>query len=87
MDDAAFWDQPTLRDEIARRLAAHNATATGASLRVPRALVMVEPLDLDRGEVTDKGSVNQRAVRSHRGELVAALFSDDPKVIRDGTTG
>lgn len=81
MDDATLWEQDTLRAAIARRLAAYNSSATGSSLRVPRALVMIEPLDLDRGEVTDKGSVNQRAVRAHRAELVAALYSDDPRVI------
>ncbi|GKY86863.1 feruloyl-CoA synthase [Sinisalibacter aestuarii] len=82
LDDATLWGQDSLRDEISGRLAAYNAGATGASLRVPRAMVMIEPLDLDRGEVTDKGSVNQRAVRSHRADLVAALYSDDPRVIR-----
>jgi feruloyl-CoA synthase len=81
MDDATLWEQDTLRAVIARRLAAYNSSATGASLRVPRALVMIDPLDLDRGEVTDKGSVNQRAVRSHRAELVAGLYGDDPRVI------
>ena len=81
MDDATLYTQPALRQALATRLAAYNTTATGSSLRVPRALIMAEPLSLDRGEVTDKGSVNQRAVRAHRADLVAALFADDPQVI------
>lgn len=81
MDDTELWADPALRAEIAERLAAYNAKATGSSLRVPRALVLTEPLSIDKGEVTDKGSVNQRAVRSHRGDLVEAIYSDDPRVI------
>jgi feruloyl-CoA synthase len=32
--------------------------------------------------VTDKGSVNQRAVRRNRDDLVQSLYGDDPRVIR-----
>jgi len=34
---------------------------------------MAEPPSIDRGEVTDKGSINQRAVLKHREALVNAL--------------
>jgi feruloyl-CoA synthase len=37
---------------------------------------MHEPLLIDKGEVTDKGSVNQRAVLMHRSALVEALHAD-----------
>jgi feruloyl-CoA synthase len=36
---------------------------------------------LDAGEVTDKGSINQRAVLRHRSELVAQLYAE--QVSRD----
>lgn len=49
-------------------------------------MMLVAPLSLDKGEVTDKGSVNQRAVRSHRKDLVAALYAGDKRVI-DGKKG
>jgi feruloyl-CoA synthase len=81
MDDATLFTHPVLRAALEDRLTAYNATATGASLRVPRVMVLADPLSLDRGEVTDKGSVNQRAVRNHRTEMVAALYADDPRVI------
>lgn len=81
LTDAELYAHPVLRDAIAARLKAYNATATGSSLRVPRVMMLVEPLNLDRGEVTDKGSVNQRAVRNHRGDLVAAIYAGDPRVI------
>ncbi|MFC4669638.1 feruloyl-CoA synthase [Seohaeicola nanhaiensis] len=72
---------PAVRAELARRLAAHAARATGSSLRVTRALLLTEPLDFDRGEMTDKRSINQRAVLRNRAALVERLYSDDPDVI------
>jgi feruloyl-CoA synthase len=34
---------------------------------------MHQPPSIDKGEVTDKGSINQRAVLQHRDALVKAL--------------
>ncbi|MDQ6881169.1 MAG: AMP-binding protein, partial [Pseudomonadota bacterium] len=49
------------------------ATATGSASRITRLHLMHEPPSIDRGEVTDKGSINQRAVLQHRDALVNAL--------------
>jgi feruloyl-CoA synthase len=43
--------------------------------------VVQQPLSFDRGEVTDKGSVNQRAVLRERADLVASLWSEDPALL------
>ncbi|AOS79081.1 AMP-dependent synthetase and ligase [Hydrogenophaga intermedia] len=51
------------------------AQATGSANRVARLLLLAEPPSIDKGEVTDKGSINQRAVLKHRAELVAALHA------------
>jgi feruloyl-CoA synthase len=51
-------------------------TATGSANRIARLHVMHEPPSIDKGEVTDKGSVNQRAVLMHRSALVDALHAD-----------
>jgi feruloyl-CoA synthase len=32
-----------------------------------------EPPTIDKGEITDKGSINQRSVLAHRASTVAAL--------------
>jgi feruloyl-CoA synthase len=56
-------------DELAR-------SATGSAGRIARMCLMAEPPTLDRGEVTDKGSINQRAVLTHRAETVEALHAD-----------
>ncbi|WP_296445307.1 feruloyl-CoA synthase, partial [Rhodoferax sp. UBA5149] len=55
---------------VVNQLAAHS---TGSANRIARAYLMAEPPSIDRGEVTDKGSINQRAVLKHREALVNAL--------------
>ncbi len=62
--------------EFKRRLEAFAANATGASSRIGRAVLLVEPPSLDLGEMTDKGSINQRAVLAHRAALVADLYAE-----------
>jgi feruloyl-CoA synthase len=57
---------------------------TGSANRVARLHVLAEPPSIDKGEVTDKGSINQRAVLAHRAALVEALYEgqgSDPFVI------
>jgi feruloyl-CoA synthase len=46
-------------------------------------LVLTEPARLDAGEVTDKGYVNQAAVRDRRAELVRLLSGNplSPRVV------
>jgi feruloyl-CoA synthase len=39
---------------------------------------LAEPPSLDVGEVTDKGSINQRAVLAHRAALVEELYAEPP---------
>src|SRR5690625_1760269 len=53
--------------------------STGSSNRITRALILIEPPSLDLDEITDKGSINQRAVLRHRAALVEALYQDDTK--------
>jgi feruloyl-CoA synthase len=54
------------------------AEGTGSANRIARALLLEEPPQIDRGELTDKGSINQRAVLGHRAELVERLYADAP---------
>src|SRR5690606_14983735 len=49
---------------------------TGSASRIARAHVMAEPPSIDRDEVTDKGSINQRAVLRNRAALVESLYRD-----------
>ena len=50
--------------------------ATGSANRIARLCLLSEPPTIDKGEITDKGSINQRAVLSHRADTVAALHDD-----------
>ena len=59
--------------EVINRLA---ASATGSANRVARLCLLADPPSLDKGEVTDKGSINQHAVLTHRAAVVAALHAD-----------
>jgi feruloyl-CoA synthase len=72
---------PAVIGAFADRLSAQAKAATGSASRVVAAMVLTTPLSFDRGEVTDKGSVNQRAVLRERSDLVAALWSGHPDVI------
>ena len=63
-------------DELARQ-------ATGSANRIARALLLAEPPSIDKGEITDKGSINQRAVLKHRDTLVQALHDGSaPGIIK-----
>jgi feruloyl-CoA synthase len=50
--------------------------ATGSANRIARMCLLAEPPTIDRGEVTDKGSINQRSVLAHRAQTVEALHAD-----------
>src|SRR5437868_12704175 len=77
-DLAATAADPLIRDAFAERLTKFLATSTGSSTRIPRAMLLDTPLSIDRGEVTDKGSINQRAVLDARAALIEALYSPTP---------
>jgi feruloyl-CoA synthase len=49
-------------------------TSVGSSNRIARAYVVREPLSFTHNEITDKGSVNQRAVLAHRASLIEAMY-------------
>src|SRR5499427_5975793 len=63
---------------FARLLTSFAAAGTGTSNRIVRAVLLAEPASLDIGEMTDKGSINQRAVLAHRAATVEALYADPP---------
>jgi feruloyl-CoA synthase len=64
---------------LKRGLQAHNASCAGASsLRIGRAMLMVEPASIDGNELTDKGYINQRAGLERRAALVEKLYADTP---------
>jgi feruloyl-CoA synthase len=59
---------------VAGRLESFAASNAGSSKQVVRAMLLEEPPSLDALEVTDKGSLNQRAVLKRRAALVDELY-------------
>jgi len=63
---------------FAAALSAFSAAQAGSSTRVTRALLLAEPPSIDAGEITDKGSLNQKAVLRRRAAFVDALYGAGP---------
>jgi feruloyl-CoA synthase len=80
-EDVAL-DDPRLREHLTDALRRLN-TGAGSASRVERLLLLDEQPDLDAGEITDKGYVNQRRVVDRRADAVARLYArpPDPAVI------
>ncbi|MEO8842770.1 MAG: feruloyl-CoA synthase [Kofleriaceae bacterium] len=66
-------------DQLLALLARH-ATG-GSSTRIVRVLVLTEPANIDAGEITDKGYLNQRALLDRRAAEVDRLFTDHADVL------
>ena len=68
-------------EDLLGRLAAQS---TGSSTRLARALLLEIPPSIDSGEITDKGSINQRAVLRTRADLVEMLYTGPyaPQVLK-----
>jgi feruloyl-CoA synthase len=75
---AAVLADARVRRAFAGFLEALSDPSRGTSARVRRAILLADPPSLDIGEVTDKGSINQRAVLAHRAALVDELYADPP---------
>jgi feruloyl-CoA synthase len=82
LSDADVLAHPRVAAALAEKLAAHQREASGSATRVKRILPMTEMLRFEKGEVTDKGSINQRAVLASRAELVEALYAGASGVIQ-----
>jgi len=69
---------PAVRKWMQGLLKGFSTQSTGSSTRVARAAIAEEPPSLDAGEITDKGSFNQRNVLERRAEIVDQLYSPQP---------
>jgi feruloyl-CoA synthase len=68
-------ENPAVQAHFRKVLDTLAASATGSANRVARLHLLHEPPSIDKGEVTDKGSINQRAVLGFRENLVEALHA------------
>jgi feruloyl-CoA synthase len=72
---AAIVDAPAVRAKFAGLLTQLASANPGSSTRIERAILMPEPPSMDKGEATDKGTINQRAVLKNRAALVDELYT------------
>jgi feruloyl-CoA synthase len=70
-----LFRHPSVRAHFQSLLESCAANATGSSNRVVRAILAEEPPSLDAGEITGKGSLNQRAVLDRRAAIVEELYA------------
>jgi feruloyl-CoA synthase len=75
---AAIAAHAKVRETFAGLLRKLAAESQGSSTRVTRLVLMAEPPSMDKSEMTDKGSINQRAVLANRAALVEALYAKPP---------
>ncbi len=75
----------TVRAMFYERLAKVYSAGTGSSNRIVAGLLVEDPPSSAAGELTEKGTVNSRALQRNRPELLEALFGDtDERVLRVG---
>ncbi len=75
---AALVADARVRRHVAERLDSLARASTGSSTRICRVILMEQLPSMDAGEMTDKGSINQRAVLNNRAALVEELYAATP---------
>ncbi|WP_179539247.1 MULTISPECIES: feruloyl-CoA synthase [Pseudomonadaceae] len=84
--DAEVLSSAGVRDWFAGWLQRLNREATGNATRLEWLALMDQAPSIDRGEITDKGSLNQRAVLQWRADKVEALYrGQDDSILRAET--
>jgi feruloyl-CoA synthase len=67
-------DAPGVRQKFIQLLKMLTTLSQGSSTRITRAILMAELPSMDKSEMTDKGSINQRAVLRNRASMVDELY-------------
>ena len=81
-----FGIENTLHEEIALKskvsehlnkiVSEFKAVSTGSSTSIEKAIVSPFTLSAEKGEITDKGSINQRAVLENRIKIVEKIYEN-----------
>ena len=76
------WPKPGAQgdvfNEVLERLRTFNATQRGASATIRRVTLLARPPTADANEISDKGTINRRAVLDNRSDRVDALYAEPP---------
>ena len=76
--DAAVLRHEAVRRRFEELLTELAGTATGSATRVVRGMILEEPPSIDKHEMTDKGSLNARALLDNRKALLRELYQAEP---------
>ena len=83
LSDTAQALPPDARNAAVReKLTSAAKVATGSASRVCRVAFLARPPSFDQGEITEKGSLNQRALRMNNAALIAELFAGADGIIK-----
>jgi feruloyl-CoA synthase len=77
LDRDVALDDSRLREDLRRALADLDERG-GSATRIERLMLLAEPPNMDAGEITDKGYVNQRVCLDRRSMDVARLLAEVP---------
>ena len=80
-DAAARMAEDDLKTVLTEKLASAAEATTGSASRMRRAMILMEQPSLDRGEITEKGSLNQCAIRANNSDSIARICSGGEGVI------
>ena len=76
--EAEVAQAPAIRALLAKALDAFNRGKSAATSRIEALVVSTEPLSSEHYELTDKGSVNQRAVIARRAHSIHSMYATPP---------
>ncbi len=71
-------ESETVRERVLAKLTELAKQATGSSQRVLRLSFLTRSLSIDKGELTEKGSLSQRGIVQRHADLIEALYADEP---------
>lgn len=67
----------TVKKYIQEKLNILASKSTGSATKIARAIIAIELPSIDLGEITDKGSLNQRIVLKYRHSVVEKIYADE----------
>lgn len=73
---ASILAHPKVRAAFHERLVSFGRLSTGGSTRVDRAVLLDTAPSIEAQEITDKGTINQKAVLRNRAALVEEMYKD-----------
>ncbi|MFZ5965356.1 feruloyl-CoA synthase [Thalassococcus sp. BH17M4-6] len=81
-DRAQEMDADARHAALTEKLGAAAKASTGSASCVRRAVVLDREPSFDRGEITEKGSLNQRAMRGSHADLIARMYAEEGAVLK-----